>query len=419
MTLLRLAWHSLWNRRLTAGLLVLAIALAVTLLTGIERLRVQAEDSFVQTLSGTDLLVGARGGELELLLYAVFHLGNATHEIEWQSYQTLAELPGVAWSIPLALGDSHHGYRVVGTHADYFTRYQHGEQQPLVMAQGRAFADVFETVLGAEVASDLGYAPGSAITLAHGTGAIDNAAHANMPFRVVGVLAATGTVVDHAVYVPLAGIEAIHLGWQGGVPLRGLTPSAEQAKKLDLTPRRITAALIGLDSPFATFKVQRAINTFEDEPLQAVLPGLALQRLWGLIGTAEGGMQLMAGFVVLVSLAGLVSAHLTALEARRRELAILRGLGAHPRQILGLILGETLLLTLAGILTGLGLLYALWALAAPWVQASYGITLHLAAPGQGEWLRLGAVLLGGLAAGLLPALRAYRLTLLDGLSPRL
>lgn len=420
MYLLRLALASLANRRATALLSVLVIALSVCLLLAVERIRSETRSSFASTISGTDLIVGARSGAVNLLLYSVFRIGNATNNIRWDSYQQIAALPRVKWAIPLSLGDSHRGYRVLGTSADYFSHYRYGQGRPLQLAEGRPFADLFEVVLGAEVARALGYRLGDQIVLAHGVSAISLSRHDDKPFRVAGILARTGTPVDRTLHISLAGMEALHVDWQGGMPGRGAARiDAEQARQLDLTPKAITAMLLGLDNRIATFAVQRAINEHRGEPLLAILPGVALQELWSLMGTAEQALLAVSACVVLVGLAGMLTALLASLNERRREMAILRSLGARPWQIAALLLAEALVLTAAGLLLGLALLYLAIALGQDFLQARHGLYLPLSGPSAREWLLLAATLGAALLLGLLPAWRAYRQSLVDGLSIRL
>uniref|UniRef100_UPI003569E4C4 ABC transporter permease n=1 Tax=Halopseudomonas sp. TaxID=2901191 RepID=UPI003569E4C4 len=288
MYLLRLAIKSLANRRFSAILTVLAIALSVTLLLAVEKVRTEARASFTSTISGTDLIVGARSGSVQLLLYSVFRIGNATNNIRWDSYQHVADNPRVAWAIPISLGDSHRGFRVMGTTTGYFEHYRHGRDQALEFARGIAFADLYDAVLGADVARELGYAIDSELVLAHGTGAVSFVDHADKPFRVSGILSKTGTPVDRTIHISLQGMEALHVDWQQGMPARGAASvSAEQARAMELTPQAITAVLLGLTSRISTFAVQRDINQFGGEPLQAILPGVALQELWSLLGMAE------------------------------------------------------------------------------------------------------------------------------------
>jgi putative ABC transport system permease protein len=419
MPILRLAWKSLLNRRLTAALTLLSIALSVTLLIGVERVRVDARESFANTIAGTDLIIGARSGSVPLLLYSVFRIGNATNNISWKSYRDIAAQPSVAWSIPISLGDSHRGYRVMGTTQEYFTHYHYARDRGLEFDRGQPFNDLYDAVLGAEVAATLGYQLNDAIVIAHGANDVSFARHEDKPFKVVGILKRTGTPVDRTVHVSLEAIEAIHIDWQAGAPLPGLSISAEQARHKDLTPSAITAALVGLKSKIATFQVQRFVNDYAEEPLTAVLPGVALSELWGIIGIAENALLIVSAFVVVVGLSGMLTALLTSLNERRREMAILRSVGARPGHVFALIMGEAAALTLAGILLGLGLLYGLLLITRPIIEARYGIYIALDGLSTHELLLLGIVLLAGFVVGTLPGYRAYKLSLADGLSIRI
>ena len=418
MAIFTLAWKSLLNRRFTAGLTVVSIAFSVTLLVGVERLRTEARASFANTLSGTDLIVGARSGPVQLLLYAVFRIGDATNNISWQSYQDIAAHPKVAWSVPISLGDSHRGFRVLGTTTAYFDRYRYARDRQLVIAQGQRFADLYDAVIGAEVAEKLSYEIGDPIIVAHGASDVSFARHDDKPFRVVGILARTGTPVDRTVHVSLEAIEAIHVDWQSGAPIPGVSISAEQTRAMDLTPKVITAALFGLKSKVATFQVQRFINEYPQEPLSAILPGVALSQLWDLIGIAENALLIVSAFVVVVGLFGMLTALLTSLNERRREMAILRSVGARPGHVFALIMGEAGFLTLIGVLLGLLLLYVLLLAGQPIIESRFGIFIAIGGLSPYEWLLLGAVMIAGFLVGSIPSYRAYRLSLADGLSVR-
>lgn len=418
MPILTLAVKSLLNRRFTALLTLLSIALSVALLLGVERVRNETRASFSSTISGTDLIVGARSGPVQLLLYSVFRIGNATNNISWQSYQDIAAHPKVAWTVPISLGDSHRGFRVLGTTPGYFDHYRYARDRRLEFAAGARFDDLFDAVLGAEVADALGYGLGDEIVIAHGAGDVRFARHDDKPFRVAGILKRTGTPVDRTVHVSLEAIEAVHLGWQGGAPMPGLTPTAAQVRAMDLTPEAITAVLVGLKSKIAAFAVQRYVNDYREEPLLAVLPGVALGELWSLIGVAEGALLIVSGFVVLVGLIGMLTALLIGLNERRREMAILRSVGARPAQVLALIIGEAAFLTLLGMLFGIALLYGLLALGQPLIESRLGLFIGIGALSPHEWLLMATVLAAGLLVGLVPGWRAYRMSLADGLSIR-
>ena len=420
--LLGLAMRSAWNRRATLSLIVLSIALATLLLLSFERMRNDIRESFSQSVSGTDLIVGARTGAVQLMLYAVFHVGGATNNISMKSLQAVAKHRAVDWVVPISLGDSHHGRPVLGTTPEYFTRFLYGEREPLVIAQGRAFRgdldDLYGAVLGAEVAQSLHDALGQRITLSHGSGAIPGAEHADKPFTVVGILKPTGTPVDRTVHVSLEAMEAIHLDWGGGAPMPGLKIAPEQARKFDLAPKQVTAALIGLKNRVAVFAVQRHVAEFEGEPLMAVLPGVALDELWDVVGIGERALLGLSAMVALVSIAGLVAVVLAGLNERRRELAVLRAVGAGPRHVLLLLAGEGALITLLGAIIGTLLAVLLIVAAGPWIQARFGIALKLSAPTGSQWAVLAGIVAAGLLASLVPGWRAYRMSLADGLSPR-
>lgn len=414
----RLAFLSLKNRSMTAVLTVIAIAVSVALLLGVEKVRNGARASFANTISGTDLLVGARTGNIQLLLYSVFRIGNATNNITWASYQDIAKRKEVAWIVPLSLGDSHKGFRVLGTSADYFAHYKFRGGQSLAFASGQAFDDLYDAVIGADVATALGYKLSDGIVLSHGTGIIETNDHDDQPFRISGILAKTGTPVDRTVHVSLEAIEAIHINWRQGVKMPGLAPSPAVTRNLELQPKAVTAAMVGVRSKLQTFSLQRFINDYKEEPMMAVLPGVALQELWGLIGTAEQALFIISAMVVAAALLGLATMILSSLNERRREMAILRSVGARPRTVIGLLVTEAGVLTLGGIGLGIAFLYAGLALARPIVDRLYGLTLPMTGLDGGEWLTLAIVFAAGVLMALLPALRAYRMSLADGMTVR-
>ncbi len=417
--LLSLAVRSLRNRRATAGLTALAIALSVVLLLGVEKVRTGARESFANTISGTDLIVGARSGAVQLLLYSVFRIGDATNNVSWESFLDIAAAPDVAWAVPISLGDSHKGFRVVGTTQAYFEHYRYGRKQPLRLADGHAFDDLFDATIGADVAAELGYAVGDRIVLAHGVGRIAYADHADKPFRVSGVLARTGTPVDRSVHVSLEAIEAIHVGWKDGrAPRPGRSVSVADDGDADLTPKTITAVFVGLKSRLAVFAAQRRINQYPEEPLLAVLPGVALQQLWDAIGGLEKALLAVSVLVVVTGLMGMTAVSLAALGERRREMAILRSVGARPAHVFALLTAEAGLLALLGAATGSAVLYAgLW-IAQPFILSTYGVYLPIAPPSPHEATLLALVVLAGCVSGLPPAYLAYRTALADGLTVR-
>jgi putative ABC transport system permease protein len=413
-----LALKSLRNRWTTAMLTVFAIAVSVTLLLGVEKIRTDARTSFANTISGVDLIVGARSGATQLLLYSVFRIGNATNNISMESYREIAAHPLVAWTVPLSLGDSHLGYRVLGTNRDYFKHYRFGRKQNLAFAAGRPFEDIFDTVLGADVAKGLGYKLGDPIVVSHGLGQAGLSRHKDKPFRVSGILAKTGTPVDRTVHVSLAGIEAMHVDWRFGAPIPGKRVSAGKVREMNLRPKAVTAFLVGLESRLGVFSLQRKINEFRAEPLLAILPGVALQELWDLMGTAETALAIISVFVVVTGLLGMLTMLLAGLNERRREMAILRSVGARPAHIFGLFVAEATLLTVFGVLFGLVLLYALLFIGRPLVETQFGLFISIGLPMERDLVILALIVLAGCVAGIIPAYQAYRRSLADGMMLR-
>ncbi len=413
--ILSLAWRSLLNRRTSAILTILTIAVSVVLLMGVERIRTEAKDSFAHTISGTDLIVGGRSGQVNLLLYSVFRIGNATNNIDWQSYQHFANHRLVKWAIPISLGDSHKGFRVMGTNQDYFNFYQYGTKQKLAFAEGRPFSGLFDAVIGAQVAKKLGYSLGSEMILAHGISDVAFARHDNLPFKVVGILKPTGTPVDKTIHVSLEAISAIHVGWESGAHI-GKTPTVEQLQQYDLQPKEITAMMLGLKSRVYAFALQREINTYPEEPLSGILPGVALQELWGMMSVAEQALFIVSLFVVVAGFLGMLSSLLASLKERRREMAILRAMGAQPRVIMTLLVSEASILTLSGLVLGVVLLYCALAVVGPLLQAQYGLQFPLKMPSSYELKLLGSVWTAGTLVGFFPAWFAYRQSLSDGMT---
>ncbi|MFI3274354.1 ABC transporter permease [Vibrio pomeroyi] len=413
-----LALKSVLNRKATAILTILTVAVSVILLLGVERVRTEAKSSFANTISGTDLIVGGRSGQVNLLLYSVFRIGNATNNIDWKSYQEFSQHNAVKWAIPISLGDSHKGFRVMGTNHSYFENYRYGSKQLLTFQQGKEFNELFDVVIGADVAKKLDYTIGDQIILAHGISDVAFSRHDNLPFKIVGILAPTGTPVDKTVHVSLEAIEAIHVGWESGANL-GHTPDAETLKTYDFQPQQITAMMLGLNSKIQTFALQREINNYRQEPLSAIMPGIALHELWGMMAVAEQALLIVSGFVVVAGLLGMLSSLLTSLQERRREMAILRAMGARPRHVFGLLISEASALTFLGITLGVAVLFALIAVVAPIVQQSYGINISISAITPHEWKLLMLVQVAGIIIGFIPAFRAYRQSLSDGMTIRI
>ncbi|WP_373006577.1 ABC transporter permease [Hyphomonas sp.] len=419
--ILSLAWKSLMNRKGSVILTLVAVALSVALFLGVEKARTGAREGFGNTISGTDLIVGAPTGTVNLLLYSVFRMGNATAEVSWPTYEKIAARPDIAWAVPISLGDSHRGFRVLGTTDAYFDHYKYGRGQAVVLAKGERFTDVFDTVIGADVARELGYEIGSPLVLSHGLGAANlDGGHENRPFRVVGILAPTGTPVDRTVHVSLEAITAIHVGWETGAK-NPLSDSIDETmiRSFDLTPKSVTAIFVGLTQKGTILTTRRTINTNKGEPLMAIIPGAALAELWSVTAFAERALMAVSVFVIAVGLVSILTSILTSLNERRREMSILRAVGARPGHIFSLLVLEAGLVGFLGALAGIGLIHAILLVAGPMVEARYGVSLAGTGPGLTDLYTLLAVTLAALVIGMVPAWAAFRRSLADGLSVKL
>ncbi|MYI99830.1 MAG: ABC transporter permease [Gemmatimonadetes bacterium] len=591
MLVLDLALKSLRNRAFSTSLTVGSIALSVALLIGVENVRVGMRESFSNTISQTDLIVGTKGGTIQLLLYSVFGMGAPTENVSWEAYRQWAEHPAVAWTIPYSLGDSHRGFRVIGTNDDFYHRYRYRGGQEIALAEGRASEGLYDVTLGADVATELNYTLGDEIAVTHGIGEVGFLVHDHMPFTVVGVLAKTFTPVDRALYVTLEGMEAIHLEEgtssasddghahdeaeaptddshvheeaEESAPAEDghaheAEPEAAAAddghaheeeapvddghahdeemeaapaddghaheeedpvddghahdEEMEATPidaghaheeataaasaedghaheeeaqaapadvghtheeeaevvpaedehdheeetetaaaddghthddesevaaaddghahgeanlsiedvevTQVTSFFVGTTDRRDVLMLQREINDFEDEPMMAVIPGVALNEMWRSLGYAETGLRLVTIFVVMVGLLGMLVSLYTSLNERRREMAILRAVGAGPNRIVPLLVLESACLAAAGALAGLGLVYVLLSVGQSIVEAQVGLFIPIRPPGSVELLFMGAVVTAGFLMGFVPALKAYRTALHDGLTVR-
>jgi putative ABC transport system permease protein len=415
--ILRLAISSLIARALTVGMTILAIALSVALFLGVEKIRTGAKASFADTISGTDLIVGARSGSVQLLLYSVFRIGNATNNLTWESYHDIAKRRDVNWIVPISLGDSHRQFRVMGTTPAFFERYKYRSGRPLAIREGAIMDDLFDTVIGSDVAATLGYSIGDPIVVAHGLASFTK--HDNQPFRVSGILRKTGTPVDRTVIVGLRAIEAIHVDWQGGGKIQGQVTPADVVRQMELKPKAVTAALVGVKGRLKVFALQRAINEYPQEPLLAILPGVALQELWQIVGIAEKALIGVSAMVVITALIGMMATIFSSLNERRREMAIFRAMGARPRVILGLLVLEAIVMAALGALLGLALLYIGLFIGQPMIDSAFGLWLPIEPPTLREvWVLLGVIAAGAIVS-MVPAIRAYRMSLADGMVVRI
>ena len=419
-------------------LTVLAVALSVFVLLGVEHVRQEAKSGFASTVSGVDLIVGARTGEINLLLLSIFRIGNATTNVEWETVEEIENLERVAWSVPITLGDSHKNFRVVGTTQDFFERYQYGRKQPLVFEKGSEFEALQDVVLGSRAATELDYRLGDSLVLSHGMADTSFTHHDELPFNVVGILERSGTPIDNALFVSLEAIEAIHDDENGGSHEEhdeGHEDHDEHESHDDHDEHdaheheeghkgheghdeheghnhgpigTVTALLVGLESPAFALQVQRAINEYQGEALLAILPGVALAQLWTLVGGIEGTLRGISILVFISSIFGLNAMLLASMRERRREVFVLRSIGAPSSFVLALLLLESLLIVTVGIAAAVIALFGAIAAVNGFLADQIGVTLSMAILSEASLIAIGLIYISSILLSLLPAMQAYR-----------
>ncbi|MFL2667876.1 MAG: ABC transporter permease [Burkholderiales bacterium] len=404
---IRLAIKSLLDRKSSVLVSLLAMSVSIFVLLGVEHIRHQTKENFSNTVSGVDLIVGARTGSVNLLLYSVFRVGNPTNNIRWETYEKVASSRKVDWAIPISLGDSHKGYRVLGTSTDYFKYFSYSDKQLLEFKDGRAFKDLFDVVLGAEVARKLNYQLGDRLVLAHGVAATSFSLHEDRPFDVVGILRPTGTPVDQTLHVSLAGIEAIHIDWQHGVRIPNSSTPIDNFDDIDLKPKSITAFMLGLKEKMATFRVQRGINNYKGEPLLAILPGVALSELWQMMGILEKTLLLVSALVFLAACLGVSAMLLASIRERQKEIHLLRVIGAPPRFLFFLVELEAFFITLLGVILGSLLLMGSLLVSRDYLVEKFGLHINVSIFTENSIHMILMVFLASFIAAALPSFVSY------------
>ena len=427
-------------------LTTIAVALSVFVLLGVEHVRQESRSSFASTVSGVDLIVGARTGDINLLLLSVFRIGSASANVSWESVEAINEHPQVDWVVPLSLGDSHRGYRVVGTTEGFFDRYHYGRKQPITFDTGSQFSETADVVLGAAVAKSLGYGIGDSLILSHGVADTSFVHHDQVPFTVVGLLSPTGTPVDNALFVSLEAIDAMHADEEtaqehghdeheshddhNGHDEHGEHDAHDEHGEHDAHDEHdehdahdhsgplgsVSAVLVGLDGPFATLQVQRWINEFEDEALLGILPGVTLTQLWDIMARIEDTLRGIAILVFISSLFGLNAMLLASMRERRQEIGILRSIGAPSLFILGMLVVESLMIVIVGIVLAIGCLIVAIGAVNGFLMSEVGISFSYQILYPTSLIALTLIVIVSVFMSLLPAWQAYRLSTSPGAS---
>ena len=391
MNLASLSASYLRARPLNTALSLLLLAMGVATIVLLILVVTQAEERMNQDARGIDLVVGAKGSPMQLILSGIYHLDAPTGNIPLAAAQQLAKHRFIKRAMPLALGDSWKGYRIVGAGHEYPGHYG------ATPAEGRLWEKPMEAVLGAQVAVRTGVGVGGRFVGAHGTGG-EGAEHGDRPYTVVGVLSRTGGVLDRLVLTSIESVWHVHEEHQG--------PADESDRKAMAPDREVTVLLVQYASPLAAAMLPRQINSQSE--LQAASPAFETARLFRIIGV---GVEALRAFAIILMIAAGLSVFIalyTALEERRYDLAVMRTLGASPRRLFGLLVTEGLVLALAGTVIGIVLGHAFTSALGAWLQSQqqYPVTGLTWQPEE-LWLAAAAIGVGVLAA-LLPAWRAYR-----------
>jgi len=418
MRFINLALYSLKHRYFATVATVFSITLSLILLLSVERIRRSVEDSFTQTISGVDLIVGARTGSLQLVLYSVFNIGQATNNISYDNYEKIKNRPEIEWTIPYSLGDGHRGYRVVATDNNFFKHYKYRSQQNIGLAMGRTFEGYFDVVLGAEVARTLNYNLNDEIVLVHGSTTGDSfQKHDDKPFKVVGIMSPTGTAIDRSLYISLEGMEAIHIDWQSGAaPIDGAEIQISEIKPEMLKPKTLTSFFLKSKNKIQILKLQREITNEESEALLAVIPGVVLSELWRSLSQIENVLKIISALVMVVGLIGMMIALITSLNERRREMAILRSIGAGLTHITQLVLFEVLIVLGISIMISSFFKITFEVLFSDYIQKKWGLFLTDPMFSVVDMTLLLSAIILGLLFSVIPILIFKNKSLKDGLT---
>ncbi len=400
MNIFKLAFKSIRFRLFSTTAIIFSLVISLLLLFSVEKIRKSVEENFTQTISGVDLIVGPRTGSLQLVLYSVFNIGQASNNISYESYLKYTQHAAVEWTIPYSLGDGHRGYRVVGTSQDFFKFYRFRSKQNIVLQSGQIFNDIQQVVIGYQVAQTLNYKIGDQVIIAHGSTTGDSfEQHDKKPFTVVGVMKATGTALDQSLYISLESMESLH------------TADGDAIHQ----PTSITSFFLKTKSRLQILQLQREITTNKPEPMLAVIPGVVLSELWQSLSQIDFILKLISFLVLVVGLIGMMISFMTSLNERRRELSILRALGANINFMMSLILIESLIIIIFSLSLSLFFKFILELLLTGFIQNQYGLILSNEFLGLTEYIMMGSVVVLGLVLSLVPAFIFRYQSLKDGL----
>lgn len=401
MTLPLIIYRSLRQHALSTIITAGSIALACGLLMCVWMVKTQSQTAFTQTTTGFDAVLGARGSKLQLVLNAIFHLEPSQGNLAWADYEMVKRHPAVKTAIPIAVGDNLRGYRLVGTIPELFEKVEYAPGKKFSVAAGGKFfgsaPDVREAVAGAFAAQKLGLKVGDTFKPFHGLAFDEKNQHEEI-FTIVGIVAPTNTPVDRVIWIPLKGVQ---------------TMSGHDAK----AATDVSAVLIQLRTASAGFMLDMMYNKQGNRLTLAYPVGAIIAELFGKIAWFDQVLTLVAYLVALVAAGSVLASIYNSMSARRRDLAILRALGARRRMIFGAVVAEAACIGVLGALVGYAVYFGLLTGVAEVIRVQTGVVLDVGAKHAVLWICPLAMVALCALGGVVPAIKAYRTPVAETLSP--
>ncbi len=410
--LFTLAFNSLLSRKTSVILTIISLTLSITLFVIIDNFKGGAKKNFFSNAQTGDLILAAKSGEIQSLLYILFQIGTPSGNITWTSFQNFKKHEDVEWIIPISLGDSHKQFRVLGTNSEYFEKITF-KNKHLEFFDGKKFENVFDVVIGHDVSTQLQYKLKDDIIIAHGISS--QSLHEEFPFKVSGILKKTGSPADKLVYVSLEALEAIHNNWKSGSRIRKLTFKTTIKQKNNITPKEITGAIIKLKSKIKIFKFQREVSNFQNEPLQAIIPGLTLSKLWQVISFIENILIIISFMVVISSLIGISAVLYSNIHLRKSEIALLRIVGASPKKIYQLLVMESFIISFMSIFLSILIVQILTFILFPIFDYKYGVYMEYNFLSSNNIVFYFTIIILSLLISLFPGYRVFKTSLIEGI----
>ncbi|PLK43823.1 FtsX-like permease family protein [Emticicia sp. TH156] len=395
--LLKISWKNILDKKLNSFLCVLLMTLGIAIISLLLLLGKQLQDKFAKNISGIDMVVGAKGSPLQLILSSVYQIDNPTGNVYMSDVLEIAQNPLVKEMIPLSMGDNYRGYRIVGTNKKYLEHFKAN------FATGAIFKKDLDVVLGAQVAANTGLKPGDTFISSHGLDA-EGEQHGDKKYKVVGILEFNNSVIDNVVLTSLSSVWNIHDHEEAHSE-----GEAHEEGEADMSKKEITSALIKFRSPMGLMTMPRNIN--QNSKLQAALPAIEVNRLFELLGIGMDGLQILAAVIMLISGISVFVSLYNSLKERKYEMALMLSMGASRTRLFLMLLLEGVLLALFGFAAGVVFSRAGVLLISNSISKKFHFDVSQIGLQTGEiYLFIGALAIGILAAAL-PSVNIYRLNI--------